>query len=52
MKKNNIMKDTKVIVSYKIIITFIDFILINYLQLIGKRNNTQILKNNIFTTFF
>ena len=46
------MKDKKVIVSYKVIITFIDYILNNYLQLIGKRKNTQILKNSIFTTFF
>ena len=36
MKKNDIMKDTKIIVSYKIIITFIDYILNNYLKLIEK----------------
>ena len=40
------MKETKIIVSYKVIITFIDYILNNYLQLIGKRKNTQILKNS------
>ena len=37
MKKNDIMKDTKIIVSYKVIITFIDYILNNYFTINRKK---------------
>ncbi len=37
MKKNDIMKDKKAIVSYKVIITFIDYILNNYFTINRKK---------------